>query len=326
MNNNMAANVVFFGSHDISIPLLDYMLHDDRINVVGIISQPDKPKGRGQNVQKTIISQYANEHNVPLLTPTHPNSATTEWMRDLNCELIFVMAYGHILSNDILAFPELGIYNLHASILPKYRGASPIETAIACGEKTTGISLMNIVSEMDAGNIIDIIEVSVDNNDNYSDVAKKLANISPKIVERNIDAICQNAVISHEQDHNAATFTRKLNKSDGMLDFNKSAQMLKNRARALSPHIGAYIEYNGTILRIDDIHVENTNNIADPGTIIETSNILKISTADGILSIGRIQKPGGKMMSFRDFINGFNMPIGSSVTSCTMTNLIVQKK
>lgn len=322
----MAANVVFFGSHDISIPLLDYMLHDNRINVVGIVSQPDKPKGRGQVVQKTIISKYANEHNIPLLTPSRPDGATIEWMRDLNCELILVMAYGHILSNDILAFPRLGIYNLHASILPKYRGASPIETAIACGEKTTGISLMNIVSEMDAGDVIDIMQVSIDIDDNYNDVTKKLANISPKIVERNIDAICQKTVISYEQDHKAATFTRKLNKSDGILDFNQPAQILKNRARALSPHIGAYIEYNGITLRIDDIHVEYANNIVHPGTIIETYNALKISAADGILSIGKIQKPGGKMMSFRDFINGFNMPIGSSVTSHTMTNLLVQKK
>lgn len=322
----MATNVVFFGSHDIAIPLLDFMLHDDRINVVGIVSQPDKPKGRGQSVQKTIISQYANEHNIPLLTPVRPDAATIEWLRDLHCELIFVMAYGHILSNDILSFPKLGIYNLHASILPKYRGASPIETAISCGEKTTGISLMNIVAEMDAGNIIDTMEVSIDDDDNCSDVTQKLSNISPKIVERNIDAICQNAVISYKQDHNDATFTRKLTKSDGILDFNQPAQILKNRARALSPHIGAYIEYNGITLRIDDVHVEHAQSVESPGTIIETSNVLKISTIDGILSIERIQKPGGKMMSFRDFINGFNMPIGSSVTSHIMQDLVVQKK
>ena len=129
----MKKKVVFFGSHEIALQLLDYLLSSDSVELVGIVSQRDKPTGRGNKVTPTVISEFAIKYGIPLLTPDRPDDSTIEWMRSLGCEIIFVMAYGHILKSELLRFPRLGIFNFHASILPKYRGASPIESAIASG-------------------------------------------------------------------------------------------------------------------------------------------------------------------------------------------------
>ncbi|MDR2737830.1 MAG: methionyl-tRNA formyltransferase, partial [Puniceicoccales bacterium] len=157
----MKKNTIFFGSDAIALPLLEFLIGGDYVELVGIVSQPDKPVGRGQNVVRTAISTFAERNGIPLLNPLVPDENTVSWMKSLGCDIVFVMAYGHILRANILGAPRLGIYNFHASILPKYRGASPIETAIACGETETGVSLMQIVEKMDAGDVADTEAVEI---------------------------------------------------------------------------------------------------------------------------------------------------------------------
>lgn len=319
----MKKKVVFFGSHEIALPLLDYLLSSDSVELSGIVSQRDKPTGRGNKVTPTVISEFAIKNGIPLLTPDKPDDSTIEWMRSLGCEIIFVMAYGHILKSDLLRFPKLGIFNFHASILPKYRGASPIESAIASGESVTGVSLMKIVEEMDAGDVVDVEKVTINHDDTYKEVSKKISLACLPLIERNLSKICSGDVVGTPQNHSLATFARKLSKADGALDFNHPAVALKNRINAFFSHIGSFIDYEGTILKVGHACAEPSNSANHKcGEILYVGDNLKIATADGNLLIYNLQRPGGRMLPVRDFCNGFNLKVGTIITSHDMTTLV----
>jgi methionyl-tRNA formyltransferase len=308
----MKTRIAFFGSHKISLPLLEFLLRSDIAQLSAIVSQPDRPSGRGLGIAQTEVSKFAERNSIPLLKPNVPDNATASWLKSIGCDLILVMAYGHILRENILAVPEKGIYNFHASILPKYRGASPIETAIACGETETGVSLMRVVEAMDAGEVADIGRVSINSTDNYETVSKKIATASPILLSRNLMELCGGTLQFVEQDHALATFTRKLSKADGQLNFYQPAELLSNKIRALTPHIGCEINLCGTALKIGSASVEATNCTEfAPGEVVAIESMaMKIATADGLLAIHELQRPGGRMLKVGDFANGFPIKIG----------------
>jgi methionyl-tRNA formyltransferase len=227
------------------------------------------------------------------------------------------MAYGHILRSDILAVPPLGIYNFHGSILPKYRGASPIEAAIASGDRQTGVSLMRVVEKMDAGAVADVGTVPIGEDDTYAEVAEKIAQICPLLLQKNLEAICQGKLRFQEQDHGNATFTRKLSADDGPLDFFQPAMCLRNRVRAITPHIGARIDCDGVPLRIGRVSAlaEDCAH-ALPGEVIRVGKRgLFVATGDGVLAIHELQRPTGRMLRVGDFINGFAIEPGKIFVS-----------
>jgi methionyl-tRNA formyltransferase len=322
----MRKKVVFFGSHEMALPLLNFLHSSDIVALVAIVSQPARPSGRGQRVVETAVSEFAIANSIPLATPQKPDGDTVAWIKNIGCDLILVMAYGHILRRDILAVPPLGIYNFHASILPKYRGPSPIETAIACGEKETGVSLMAMVEEMDAGAVADVAKIAVKNCDCYGDVSQNLAALCPILLEKNLGKMCSKTLDFVKQDGSSATFTKKLSKVDGLLDFAQPATALANRVRALTPHIGCHIAYGGVRLRIGAVSAEKTgvqtHKTHKCGQIVAADRDgVKIATGNGILSIHELQRPGRKMIGAAEFLNGFPVEPGAVIPSYQMQQL-----
>jgi methionyl-tRNA formyltransferase len=263
-------------------------------------------------LKPTAVSRWATERSIRLLRPNKPDKDLGEYLRELGCDLIFVMAYGHILHSHILDLPPLGIYNFHGSLLPKYRGASPVETAIACGEKITGISLMRIVPEMDAGDVLDMESVGIEEADFAAQVYEKLSHACVTVFERKIGDLIRGTVKYVEQNHGEATFTRKITKLDGCVDFSMAAEEIYNRVRGFSEHVGSHVDHGGTILNIGELRVGNGDGRHENfGEIMDTDGKhITVAAHTGTVRIGELQRPGGKMLKVRDFLNGYGLAIG----------------
>ena len=307
--------IAFMGSDPIAIPLLNYLLKNQEtfdFQLKGIISQPDKPSGRGKKVAPNLISQWGLDQNLFLLRPDKPTKLEYEWVSKEKIDLVLVMAYGHIIRKDFLQLPPLGMLNFHASLLPKYRGASPIETAIARGDNKTGVTLMEMVSKMDAGGILDQEEVLIDYADNSASIRDKISKACIPLIRRNLLKIFNNDMIFAPQNDKRATYARKIFKDDGWIDFNLSAAEIYNRSRAFSTWPGSFFEYNDVVIKVGTCEALDEPDDHEPGILIDVnSSGLLVSTSDGILRIKSLQRPGGKMMSFTDFLRGFEIPTGS---------------
>ena len=292
--------------------MLEYLKTKGQVELVCAVSQPDRASGRGGNLKPTAISEWAICGGIPLLRPEKLSEEFSHRLRDFGCDLILVMAYGHILREYILNLPPLGIYNFHASVLPQYRGASPVETAIACGENTTGISLMEIVREMDAGDVLDIEKVRIAEADFASDVYHKLSQACVAVIERNIADIVRGTAKRTKQDAAGATFTRKITRLDGYLDFSLSATEVYNRVRGFHGHVGSHVLHNGVTLGVGKI-VPGGGEIVggECGKIVSIDGEkITVSARTGTISMLELQRPGGKMLKIKDFLNGYRLNIG----------------
>ncbi|MEM8549362.1 MAG: methionyl-tRNA formyltransferase, partial [Verrucomicrobiota bacterium] len=264
---NSVANlpkIAFMGSDAIAVPVLRYLAEEARglCEVAGVYSQPDRPKGRGKKLQPNPLAAAALELGLPLLQPEKPGEDDVAWLADNGVQLVFVMAYGHILKKQLLATPPLGFVNFHASILPKYRGASPVETAVACGEAETGVSLMRIIAKMDAGAVCDVERVPIEPLDTGASVREKLAAATVPLLARNLESLLAGTATFTEQDDAQATYCRKLEKADGQLDFAAPAQVLAARINGLFPWPGCFCDCGKERLKLKEA-------VALPGTMAD---------------------------------------------------------
>jgi len=318
----MLPKIVFMGSDAIALPVLHFLHTEARplCDLCGVVSQPDRPAGRGQKLTPNPISAYALEHHIPLQRPEKARLELRTWLESQKTSLVIVMAYGHILKETFLTTPQHGCVNLHASILPKYRGASPIQSAIANGETETGVTLMRIEPEMDTGATADVECVSIAPDDTGDSVFSKLAHASVPLLQRNLQKLLTGTLTFTEQNHAAATYTHKLNKEDGWLDFDAPAFVLKNRIQAFDPWPGTFCEHNGVRLKLSSAHFTDEHPQHPPGTIVNiTHQHLSIATGKGILLVSKIQRPGGKMLPIREFIQGYPLPINTMLTGSKPT-------
>lgn len=305
--------VIFFGSHKVALPLLQKILEEDRVQLSGIVTQPDRPVGRGRQCTPTVIADFGEAHGIPVLKPERPDESVVKWMQERQGNVILVMAYGHILRDYILNFPEKGIWNLHGSILPKYRGASPVETAVAMGEKMTGVSLMQVVPAMDAGAVADTEIVAIDAADTSEVVYEKIAQACPRLLSRNWEAMRNGTLHLVEQNSAEVTFTRKLDKMDGAIDFSLTGEMIANRMRAFHAKYGTYFSHGHQTIKVGEMKV-----MADEGGSAEWGTVLKVSPHEGVIvkcdggavAFMALQRPGGKMLSVREFLNGYEIKAG----------------
>ncbi|MDR2720674.1 MAG: methionyl-tRNA formyltransferase [Puniceicoccales bacterium] len=314
----MKPRVIFFGSHWVAISMLEYLKTKGQVELTCIVSQPDRASGRGGHLKPTAISEWATCNSIPLLCPEKLSEEFSHRLCDFGCDLILVMAYGHILREYIINLPPLGIYNFHASLLPWYRGSSPVETAIACGENITGVSLMEIVREMDAGDVLDVEKVQIAETDFSSDVYRKLSQVCVTIIERNIVDIVHGTAKRTKQDSCKATFTRKVAKLDGYLDFNLSPSEIYNRVRGFHEHVGSHVLHSGVPLSVGKI-LPGGNGIAGEkcGKIVNIDREkITVSAQTGTIFIFELQRPGGKMLKIRDFLNGYRVNIGDHFALC----------
>ena len=306
---NKYVKIAFFGSDEIALPCLQAMSTSfDNIEISAVLTQPDRRSGRGRTLQSNPIKQWAVESSVPVRDPQKPGIEEVTWLNELGVDLILVMAYGHILKQALLDAAPLGCFNLHASLLPKYRGASPIETSIAMGEETTGVTLMQVIPQMDAGPIIDSESIYITSDDTGISARGKIAKACIPLINRSLPTLISKNFQKVEQVEKDATYCRKLNKADGRMDFSLSADDLVCRNRAFAGWPGSYFLDGDTILRVGKMEKDLRDLNLKPGQRYEeVVDSLIVGTGSGAISISELQKPGGKMLPVSDFLRGYSL-------------------
>ena len=297
-------------SDPIALPSLQYIREKcaDTIDLIGIYTQPDRPTGRGKKLTPNAIKTWALEHNLPCYQPLKMDADAITEFEALKADVVLVMAYGHILPKSMLSIPRLGFYNLHASLLPKLRGASPIETAIVTGETETGVTLMEVVPALDAGPIVEKIHRPIPSEQTSQQLREVLGLACVPLLEKTLPAIVNESASSTPQSPEDATYCRLIDKSDGYLDFSLSVSETLNHIRGFQPWPGALFVIDGITFRIGSassvqppIEAHATH---QPGLLISNKKQLLLAVGDGWIEVLEIQKPGGKMLPTPQFLNG----------------------
>ncbi|MBI5767728.1 MAG: methionyl-tRNA formyltransferase [Verrucomicrobia bacterium] len=331
----MPLRLVFLGSDAIALPLLDWLAGEGSVHaqVVGVFTQPDKPVGRGQKIQANAIKTWALARGLSVLQPEKLTEEVRLQLAAFQPDVSLVMAYGHILRDDFIATPRLGTLNLHTSLLPKYRGASPIQTAVASGERETGVTLMRIVRKLDAGPVADAERVGIGPLDTALDVEAKLSAACVPLVARALPKLARGELAFREQDEAAVTFCRKLTKEDGVLDFSSPATELAARINGLFPWPSCSVEINGQPIKLglaDAVTAPNDCHLLNdiPSEVGVVAGVdaagLVVGTGAGGLRLRRLQRPGGKMLPAAEFLRGFPIASGTPLASRPMPSLVTR--
>ena len=301
--------IVFMGTPDFSVNALENIVkagHD----VVGVITQPDKPKGRGGKMQYTPVKEKALELGLDVYQPQRVKETEfIEKLKEMNPDAIVVIAFGQILPKAILDMPKYGCINVHASLLPKYRGAAPIQWSVIDGEKETGVTTMYMNEGLDTGDIIDKVVVPIDKKETGRSLFDKLAIEGGKLILKTLIELENGTAVRTPQDDSKSNYAGMINKQLGKIDFNKSANEIERLIRGLNPWPSAYTKMDGKTLKIWDADVDDSENDSAPGTITEVGkDFIRVATGKGSLKILELQLEGKKRMKTRDFLNGAKIP------------------
>jgi methionyl-tRNA formyltransferase len=324
--------IVFMGSDAIALPMLDWLAGEGSAigRLVAVYTQPDRAAGRGQKVQANAIKAWAQARGLPVHQPEKLTPDDLAQLKSYSPDVSLVMAYGHILRQNFIDAPRLGTLNLHASLLPKLRGASPIQAAVASGEQETGVTLMRIVLELDAGPMSEAERVPIGPLDTALEVEAKMARACAPLVARALPKLAAGTLTFTAQDHAQATFCRKLEKTDGVLDFAAPAASLAARINGLMPWPGCAVPVNGQLVKLglaDLAPPEATDQLklksGEPGLVLGADGHgLLVATGQGTLRLRKLQRPGGKMIPAADFLRGFPVAPGLVLPSQPMPALV----
>jgi methionyl-tRNA formyltransferase len=319
--------LVFLGSDPIALPLLEWLTSGpgrSTAGLVAIVTQPDRAVGRGQKVAPKAIKRWGQARGLPVLQPESPTEDFRRQLADFAADVALVMAYGHLLREEFIMTPRLGTLNLHTSLLPRYRGASPIQTAIAQGETETGVTLMRIVRRLDAGPAADVERVAIAPGDTSLELAARLGAACVPLLARTLPRLADGTLVFSAQDESAATYCRKLQKEDGALDFTAPAQALASRINGLFPWPSCTVPCLGQVLRLGLADVAPLAGAPGlPGEIIgHDAGGLLVGTGAGVLRLRHLQRPAGRMLPAAEFLRGFPIPAGSVLPSRPMPELV----
>lgn len=287
--------------------------------VIGVVTQPDKPQGRGYVMTPPPVKVYATERGIPVYQPLRLRDGSFDaTLSELAPELIVVVAYGKILPTSILEYPEYGCINVHGSLLPKYRGAAPIQRAIIDGRHITGVTTMRMADGIDTGDMLLSAELEVGENDNFEQIHDRLAVLGAETLLRTIAQLRSGTLVATPQDESLATYAPKLDKAtDCVIDFKRKARVLHNQIRGLSPFPLAFCHLpNGDLLKVTSAEPAEEHGCGDvrPGTVISLDGGIVVQCGDGCLRLTGVL-PGGKgRMSATDFINGRRVAVGDILT------------
>jgi methionyl-tRNA formyltransferase len=317
--------LVFMGSDPVALPLLDWLVGEgaEVAGIVGLVTGPDRPSGRGQSVNPNAVKAWAHGRPFPTLQPEKLDGHAQAGLGALRPDVTLVVAYGHILREPLISLPRLGTLNLHASLLPRYRGASPIQTAVACGDRETAMTLMRIVPELDAGPVGDVERVPISPLDTAQEVEARLAVAAIALLARTLPRLGQGRLAFHAQDAARASYCRRLEKTDGVLDFSAPAARLASRINGLHPWPSVSLEIAGSPVRLGLADALAAAVGEPPGTIVgRDSEGLHVATGSGILRLRRMQRPGGRMLGAAEFLRGFPVVAGTVLASRPMPPLV----
>jgi methionyl-tRNA formyltransferase len=311
---NPPFHLVFCGTPAFAVPTLEALVKAG-FSVDLVVTRPDKPKGRGMEMADSPVKQAALSLELALAQPDtiKNNTDFRAQLQALNPEAVVVVGYGRIIPQWMIDLPPLGNINLHSSLLPKYRGAAPIQWAIACGETVTGITTMRIDAGLDTGDILLQHEVPIAADDTAETLSSRLAAVGAGLMVQTLLGLKEKTLPSQPQDHSKATLAPILRKEDGRVDFSQSAAEIYNRLRGFQPWPGAYTEFRGRQLLICSARVVEHSETRIPGAVLVDNDRLLAACRDSFLELLEVQPEGKKRMAARDFINGYRPQTGEKL-------------
>lgn len=303
--------IVYMGTPEFAVPSLTALYNDEQIEIEAVITQPDRKSGRGQQVHYSDIKEKALDFNLKIMQSKNVNQKDfLNKLKHLEPDFIVVVAFGQKLSPELLEIPKYGCINLHASLLPEYRGSSPIHKAIIDGKKVTGNTTMYMAEGWDDGDIIYQQQVEIKEDETVGELHDKLAERGAELLLKTLKDLKAGKAPRIPQDDSEATFAYKIDKTLGEIDWSQSAEDIHNLIRGVNPWPGAYTELNGDRIKIWQSSLsQQENSDYQPGTIIKAdlNDGILVQTGDGILSIEKLQLPGGRRLNADDFLNGHQL-------------------
>ncbi len=308
--------VIFLGTPDFAKICLEKLVLSKH-EIVAVVCQEDKPSGRGNKLKSPPTKIWAMEHNIPVYQFHKIRVDGVDTLKSLNADIMVTSAYGQILSQEIIDICPHKIINVHGSLLPKYRGASPIQTAILDGETKTGVTIMRTESGIDTGDMLLSEEVDIAKDDTYGTLSEKLANVGANLLIKALDIIEAGKDEWIKQDEEKATHTKMIKPQDEFLDFNQSASDIVNKVRALNPNPVAKMKLNGEVFKVFVAKVSDVLENGEAGEVLSASPKagLKIACSRGAVEIVELQAPSGKRMLAKSYLNGKKIEVGTKVNA-----------
>jgi methionyl-tRNA formyltransferase len=302
---------IFFGTPDIAVPSLDALT--TIAEVAAVVCQPDRPSGRGLELKPPAVKVRALELGLPVVQPTKIRTPDFfAWVTHQHADFALVLAYGRILPPGVLAAPAKGCFNLHASILPRYRGAAPINWAIVRGEKETGVSLMQMDEGLDTGPVFAVHKIPIGENETAGELAVRVAELAATVVREEVPRVARGELVAAPQDESLASLAPILEKKDGRIDWTRPAAEVHDHARGMTPWPGAYTQLGGKLLKVLATRRSPLKTTGEPGSIVaaDTSGVL-VACGDGPLEIVTAQLEGRKALAARELVSGRTLAVGA---------------
>jgi len=295
---------VFMGTPDFALQTLEGLLAFG-VNLVGVYTQPDRPKGRGKKLAASPVKQLAMEHEIPVFQPQKlRDPVAVKALQELRPDLIVVVAYGQILPRAVLDIPRYHCINVHASLLPKYRGAAPINKVIIDGETETGVTTMLMDVGLDTGDMLVKRSLGIGKNETAEQLHDRLALLGREALTETLQQLCAGTLVAEKQNNELSCYAPMLKKEDGLIDWQKNAEDIHNQVRGLDPWPGAYTYLEGDILKVAATTVA-VDVAGEPGTILSADKTgVCVACGEGALIIGELQLPGKKRLSAMNFLSG----------------------
>ncbi|MCO6553136.1 MAG: methionyl-tRNA formyltransferase [Gilliamella sp.] len=297
-------NIIFAGTPDFAATHLKALVGSEH-NVIAVFTQPDRPAGRGNKLTASPVKQLAIEYNLPVYQPaTLKKEENQKIIADLNADIMIVVAYGLILPQAVLDMPKLGCLNVHGSLLPRWRGAAPIQRACWAGDEQTGITIMQMDAGLDTGDMLYKLTCPIEQTDTSASLYEKLAKLGPQALLDTLALLTEQKIQPEKQDPSQATYAEKLSKQEAKLDWNLPAVQLERCVRAFNPWPVSYFEVNGEPVKVWQAHVVKMDSKQPAGTILQANkNGICIATSNGALNMTLLQPAGKKPMSAQDLLN-----------------------
>ena len=299
--------IIFAGTPDFAVPSLQ-MLLDSKYEVCAVYTQPDRPAGRGRQLHVSPVKELALSHSIPVFQPlTLKADEDLQVLKSFAADLMVVVAYGMILTEAALAVPKLGCLNVHGSLLPRWRGAAPIQRALMAGDEKTGVTIMQIVRKLDAGDMLHKEEYVIDANDTASDLHDKLAGLGATGLSKVLAAMEIAPIPAEPQDDRLVTYAEKLTKTEAIIDWSQSASILALKVRGLNAWPVAQTLYQGKVLRIWKAEAIAGDTDLESGIVSSLNKSMDVATGKGRLRLHEVQLPGGKRISAQAFLNAHDV-------------------
>ncbi len=302
---------VFMGTPEFAVGTLEGLIAAG-CQMVGVYTQPDRPKGRGKKLAMSPVKELALKHEIPVFQPLKMRDPQAiEKLKALEPDLIVVVAYGQILPKAVLDIPKFNCINVHASLLPKYRGAAPINMAIVDGETETGVTTMLMDVGLDTGDMLVKRSLTIGPNETAGELHDRLAVLGREVMDETLKQLCAGTLQAEKQDDSLSCYASMMKKEDGLIDWSRSAQQIHNQVRGLEPWPGAYTALEGEALKIAATRVDATAS-GDAGCVLAADkNGVLVACGEGALLIGELQLPGKKRLPAAAFLSGRQLPVGT---------------